>query len=172
MNEKDMSAEQTFSEKRYKTIFDIASVSLWEEDYSEIKKSINELKSKGITDFRKYFNETPDFVYKAAQMVKILNVNNFTLKFYGARSKDELLKSLDRVFTPESYKTFKELFIAIAEGKTHFESEAVNKTLQGEPIDILISVTIPSEDGEFKNLLVSIFDITRLKKNRRCIKGK
>ena len=152
------------SKNRFKAIFNTTSVSIFEEDFSEVKKAIDDIKASGIKDFRKYIDENPDFVSKALQMVKILDVNDAAIKLYGARDKTELLESLDKIFTPESYQAFKEGLIAIAEGKIYYEAEAFNKRLDGKLLDILITIAIPSEQSEFKNMIVSIFDITDRKK--------
>ena len=152
------------SKNRFKAIFNTTSVSIFEEDFSEVKKAIDDIKASGIKDFRKYIDENPDFVSKALQMVKILDVNDAAIKLYGARDKTELLESLDMIFTPESYQAFKEGLIAIAEGKIYYEAEAFNKRLDGKLLDILITIAIPSEQSEFKNMIISIFDITDRKK--------
>ena len=148
------------SEERYRTIFQTAAVSIWEEDFSELKAAIDSLKSEGVKDFRKYMNENPDFVKKAAQKIKIIDVNNATLKLYCATSKEDLIGSLDKVFTEEALPAFMEAIVAIVEGKTFFEVEGVNKTLEGKRINIIVRFTLPSEKEKFSNLLVSIMDIT------------
>ena len=152
------------SESRFKRIFNTTSASIREEDYSEVVKAIDALKARGVKDFRRYLDENPDFVSMAVQMVKILDVNNATLKLYGASSKSEMLGPLNNIFTPDSYKVFKEKLIAIAEGKGYFEAEIINKRLDGKPIELLMSCEIPSQHSEFTNILVSIFDITDRKK--------
>ncbi len=152
------------SENRFKRIFNTTSASIREEDYSEVAKAIDALKARGVKDFRRYLDENPDFVSRAVQMVNILDVNNATLKLYGASSKSEILGPLNNIFTPESYKVFKENLVAIAEGKGYFEAEIINKRLDGKPIELLMSCEIPSQHSEFTNLLVSIFDITERKK--------
>jgi PAS domain S-box-containing protein len=153
------------SESKYRTIFQTTPVSLWEEDFSGVRDAISNLKDRGIRDFRNYFDKNPDFLQEAMGAIKILDVNDATLALYGAQSKEELILSLERVFTPESHRAFKEALIAIAEGKTSFETEAVTQTLQGgRPLHVFMSMTIPRETSEFRNLLVSIIDITERKK--------
>ena len=39
-------------------------------------------------------------------MVKIVDVNDATVKLFGAQSKDELLVSLRAIFTPETQDVF------------------------------------------------------------------
>ncbi|KAA3614707.1 MAG: PAS domain S-box protein [Calditrichaeota bacterium] len=159
-------AEVTLSESeyRYKNIFQSATVSLWEEDLSELKEAINELKKKGVSDFRKYLDDHPEFVEDGISKIKILDVNQATLKMYEAESKEELLGSLHNVFVPESFNVFKEEIITIAEGKESFEIEASNRTLKGNPLHILMHLSIPQKTSDFKNLIVSITDITERKK--------
>jgi len=65
--------------------------------------------------------------------IRILDVNDITLKLYGAASKDELLRSLDRILTPESAEIMLEVFIAIAERRPYFEVGTKNRTLTAEP---------------------------------------
>src|SRR5712664_3223823 len=86
------------SERRYRHIFQMVSVSIWQEDFSQIKAAIDQLKADGVEDFREYIAAHPEFVDQAISMVKIMDVNDVTLGLFAADSKDELLVSLDKVF--------------------------------------------------------------------------
>ncbi len=156
-------------EKRYRTIFETATVAIWEEDYSAVKSAIDALKIQGVTDFRQYFEEHPEFVVNAAQAVQVQDVNQATLTLFGANNKQDLRVSLSQVFTEESLPTFQEALIAIAEGKTYFEAETVNRTLQGKHIDILITIRIPTAAEEYRNVLVVMMDITARKRAERAL---
>jgi PAS domain S-box-containing protein len=119
------------SERRYRYIFQTAGVSIWEEDFSQVKATIDELKAQGVRNFRQYLAAHPAFVQHAIAMVKIIDVNDATVTLFGARSKDELLVSLHKVFLPETEEVFAGELLAIAEGRTSFASETVLQTLQG-----------------------------------------
>jgi PAS domain S-box-containing protein len=151
-------------EANYKNIFETAGVSIWVQDFSEVKNLIDELKEKGVKNFKNYFDVNNDIVKKALSMVKIIDVNEQTLKLFKAKSKDELLRSLNDVFLPETLEAFKEELITIAEGRTYLEAETVEKNLDGEKIDILFTIRFPLEKKDFSNVLVSIMDITERKK--------
>lgn len=153
------------SEKRYRTIFDTASVSIWEEDITEFIKLLDGLKENGVTDFRTYFDENPEFLIKAFESVRVMDVNNQTLELYEASSKEEMMGSLMKIYTPDLMETFKEEAIAIANGSYHFETEIANLTLSGKKIETLMRVTIPESNTEKKNMLVSIMDISEQKEN-------
>jgi PAS domain S-box-containing protein len=157
-------AELGESEGRYRQIFQTAGVSIWEEDFSDVKAAIDELKAGGVTDFRRYLATHPDFVLQAISMVKIIDVNDATLSLLQARSKDELLVSLHRIFLPETEEVFAEELIAIAEGRTRFESEAVLQTIEGKRVSILFTITFPDNSAAFDSVLVSMMDITERKR--------
>ena len=152
------------SEIRYRNIFDSVPVSIWEEDFSEVTSAMDALHMEGIEDFPHYLEDHPDFIQRAVRMVRIKDVNNESLKMFGARDKDELTASLDKVFVQETLDVFRKELIALYEGKTHFESEAVVRTLKGERKDIIFTIFFPSQKTEFHNVLVSIIDVTERKR--------
>ncbi len=158
------------SEARYRGIFDTATVGIWEEDISRLRTVIAELKQRGVSDFRAYLDEHPDFVRQAAGMIEAVDVNEAALQMFGARDKQELLGSLDRVFTPESYAVFREELAAIAEGQTTFSAEAVNQTLQGEARQILFGSFIPVQAQGSGSMLVSMMDITDRKRDEQALR--
>ncbi|MCC6345555.1 MAG: PAS domain-containing protein, partial [Nitrospirales bacterium] len=132
--ERKLQAEEALrtGEARYHIIFDLSPVSLWEEDISAVREALGRLKTAGVRDFGSYFDEHQDFVAQVMRMVRIVNVNEAALKLYGARNMEEMIGSLDRILTPESFTAFREFLTAIAEGRSSFTTEAVNRTLQGE----------------------------------------
>jgi PAS domain S-box-containing protein len=152
------------SERRYRHIFQMVSVSIWQEDFSQIKAAIDELKADGIEDFREYVAAHPEFVDQAISMVKIVDVNDITLELFAADSKDELLVSLDKVFVPETRRVFEGELIAIAEGRTSFEAESDLRTLKGEKLTVLVTATFPPPPARLDNVLVTLTDITERKR--------
>jgi PAS domain S-box-containing protein len=153
-------AELGESEGRYRHIFQSAGVSIWEEDFSEVKAAIDDLKSQGLTDFSDYLAAHPDFVSHAISLVKIIDVNDTTLTLLGARSKNDLLVSLDRIFLPETREAFAGELIAIAEGHTRFEAETVLQTLDGKRLFVLFNIVFPADSATLGSVLVSMIDIT------------
>ena len=157
------------STRRYRNIFQMADVSIWEEDFSQVKSAIEELRSRGVSDFRRYFAEHPEFVAQAVQMVRIVDVNDATLSLAEARGKEELLESLHKVFTPDTIPVFVEELIAISEGRTSFASEATLQTLNGRKVDVLFTMAFPPEPTKLDSVLVSIMDITARKRAEEAL---
>ncbi len=148
------------SRRRYRTIFNDSPVPLWEEDFSDLCGYLEEIKSKGVNDFRAYFDSNPNEVEKCSKLVQIVDVNSAVLKLHNVKNKEELLGNLDKVFTENSYRAFKEELIAIAAGKTTFATEAEVKTLTGEPRYVALKLKINNEQPNALTALLATIDIT------------
>ncbi len=158
------------SEAHYRSLFEDSSISLWEEDFSQVKKRIEALKKKRVRNFAAYFKSHPEFVAECARLVKILNVNQATLALYEADGKEELLKNLDEVLDEESFDDFRLELTQIAEGKTQFQWEGVNRTLGGRHLDVLLNWrVVPGYENDLSRVIVSIIDITRRKQTEKAL---
>lgn len=159
------------SEKRYRSLFEDSPISLWEEDFSDIKKYIDILRASGVKDFRTYFNNHSEDVTNCAGMVKIIDINKATLELYKAKSKEELLGNLRKVFSDGADEAFREELTAIAEGKSMFEIEAINRTLTGEKKNIALRWSMaPEHEARWSKVLVSITDLTERKKAEEALR--
>jgi PAS domain S-box-containing protein len=163
-------AELRESERRYRNIFETAGVSIWEEDFSRVKAALDALKAQGVRDFRGYLAAHPEFVRHAISLVKIVDVNAATVKLFGARSKEELLVSLHRIFLPDTEAVFAEELIAIAEGRTSFEAEMTLRMLQGDNVTVLLTIAFPPEPAQLAGVLVSIMDVTDRKRASEALR--
>ncbi|MHA1967179.1 MAG: ATP-binding protein [Candidatus Hodarchaeales archaeon] len=152
------------SEEQYRTLFEESPISVWEEDYSAVKQYLDKLKQSGITDFRKFFDENPEDVNRCTQMVKILNVNNATLRLYNLDIKEKLLGNLNKLFLEKnSFEKFKEELISLADGKTQFKSELIAQTLDGREIHLqMVLNVISGYEDSLSRVLVSFLDFTEL----------
>ncbi|MHA1226947.1 MAG: PAS domain S-box protein [Candidatus Hodarchaeales archaeon] len=153
------------SEKHYRSLFDDSPISLWEEDFSEVKNYIESLRRSGVKDFKAYFEKRPEEVVKCVRMVKILDVNKATLELYKANNKEQLLANLEKLFTEKEYNIFREQLVALSEAKKRFKAETINQTLEGDEIYIIIRISVvPGYEKTLSRVLVAIEDITERKK--------
>jgi PAS domain S-box-containing protein len=149
------------SEARYRSLFEDSPISLWEEDFSEVKKYIDDLRNAGVSDFREYFEEHPEAVARCAGMVKILDTNQATLELFKASGKEEIYKGLNTVFGEEAFDVFREELIALAKGRTRFESEAIQQTLTGDKMRTALSLAVaPGFEETWSKVFVSLINIT------------
>ncbi len=152
------------SENKYRTIFETAPVAIIEEDLSRIIADIEELKANGIQDFRKYVDDHPEFVVDAAATARILDMNEATLKLYGAADKADLVGTLDRIMVSDSLEILKEKIVALAEGTSPLETEAVDKTLRGDQVNLLVRAALPTDESQSNRSIIIKMDITELKR--------
>jgi len=152
------------SEKRYRSLFEDSPISIWEEDFSQVKRYIDRLRASGVTDFRTYFERHPRAVIKCADLVNVVDVNKASLELYGARKREELTSGLSRLLTRESYRPFQDELVSIAQGKTVFEQEAITKNLQGNIKHVVLRwIVAPGHEETWSRVLVTIVDITERK---------
>ncbi len=152
------------SETRFKRLFSSSEISIWDEDFSEVGKALDFLRQDGVTNLRQYLDENEQAAWDMAAMVKIIQVNNATLKLFKAKSEEEFIESISRVFGPDTIDVFIEELCAIWEKKEIFYTEAKHKTLDGDEIAVSISMPVPTTEEEFRSVPVSLLDITELKR--------
>ena len=159
------------SEEQYRSLFEDSPVSLWEEDSSQVKKYVDDLRNKGVKDLRTYLESHPEDVECCAKMVKVVNVNKASLSIFKAQSKEELLKGIHKIFTEHSFDVFREELVAIADGITWFEGEDFVRTLTGDVLNIFMRWSVvPGYEKTYSRRIVSIIDITERKRIEESIK--
>ncbi|HXI10904.1 MAG TPA: ATP-binding protein, partial [Thermodesulfobacteriota bacterium] len=96
--------------------------------------------------------------------VKILELNQTSVKFFEAERKEEIPSRLHEYFTPESLDVFREELIALAGGATFFESEIPIRTPKGGRKVLFLSLAVgPGSADTLDRVLVSFMDITERK---------
>ena len=153
------------NERRYKYLFNQSPTSIWEEDFSEVHKYLISLKKSGIKDFKEYFENHLDEVKKCSEMVRVLDINEMTIKLFNAKNKEELITNLGSIFTEDSLLPFIDQLCAIAEGHTRYTGETINKTLDGKSLNVFIkSNVVPGYEKDYSRILISLIDVTGQKK--------
>src|SRR5271157_1664375 len=148
------------SEKRYRSLFEDSPISLWEEDFSGVKLWIEDLRKQGVTDFWEYFESHPEQVVSFIEQIRVVDVNRATLKLFEAKDKVDIINNLDLILGESSESLVEEL-INIAEGKTEFEWQGINRTLAGERRVVDMRWTVASgHEGTLDKVLLSLTDVT------------
>lgn len=159
---------QSAGEEYLITLFEYAPISLWEQDFSNIKQLFDELRQMGVESLDAYLDSHPAFIDECMGQIKVLNVNQKTITLFKADSKQELLSSLDRVFRDGMRHHFREELLALWSGSVSWSGEGVNYTLNGDPLDILLHWRIlPEYEKNWERVLVTIENITARKRAER-----
>jgi diguanylate cyclase (GGDEF)-like protein len=153
------------AEKRFHNLFEHAPISLWEEDYSALKRELNDLRSQGVVDLKAHFAQHPELVRHFMGLIRVLDVNQKTLNMFEATDKATLMGNLDQVFRDEMSSHFANELVDMWDGKTYYEREGINYALSGEPVNVHLHWTLmPGHENDFDWVLVALQDITARKK--------
>jgi PAS domain S-box-containing protein len=160
------------SEAYYRSLFENSPIALLEEDLSEMKAYLDELRGQGITDFRAYFDEHPKAVRSTVGQIKVIRMNPAAMKLYKAQSVEDLLSHMEHMIPPESLETNRDLLIAIAEGRTELTRETVRFTLTGERLDAEVRWSVvPGHEQTYSQLIFSLIDITERRRAERALQA-
>ena len=159
-------ARQLLGSERYaRDLFEHSPVSLWVEDFSKIRQLLEEVRAQGITDFKTFLKVHPEFVLRCMQEIRVIDVNQQTLRLFKAPSKEVLFSSVSRIFRDEMRDSFAEQLQDLWEGKLFQEREVVNYALSGEAVHIHMQFSVLAEHHHNWGLvLLSLVDITARKK--------
>ncbi len=72
-------------------IFQHSPVSLWVEDFSRIKVMLQDLRDRGIVDFRVFTDVHPEFVRQCMSEIRVIDINQATLDLFCAPDRNTLL---------------------------------------------------------------------------------
>lgn len=158
------------SQNYFRSLFENSPISLWDEDFSQVKAAVDEMKAQGIRDFRTYLRDHPDVVYACADVIIVRDVNRASLPLVHAESKDQLLANVHQVLGRTLSDALLEEVVAIAEGRTFFEWEGVNDIIEGVARYHRVTWSVaPGSEGSYRRVIVAIEDITESKRTEEAL---
>ncbi|WP_024537541.1 sensor domain-containing diguanylate cyclase [Comamonas badia] len=153
------------SERHARLLFEHSPVSLWVEDFSAIKRLLDNLRERGITDLKTFLKVHPEFVEQCLHEIRVVDVNRTTLHLFGAVDKQALYAQLAAVFRDEALETFADQLLDLWDGRLVQQREVVNYTLAGEPLHMHMQFAVQEDHhGDWGLVLLSLVDITARKK--------
>ncbi|HUW71019.1 MAG TPA: histidine kinase dimerization/phosphoacceptor domain -containing protein [bacterium] len=157
------------SEYRLRSLFEDSPISIWEDDFSDVKRRIDEATAAGICDWTVFFGSR-ERVAEFAALVRVIDVNHATLRLFEYDDKTEIVGSLRRVLDDGLLGAFHDEMIALASGQTHFECETVNIAKSGRRIFVQLRLTIvPGSEANWSRVLVSHVDMTEYRNAERAM---
>ncbi|MFZ5550182.1 MAG: sensor domain-containing diguanylate cyclase [Pseudomonadota bacterium] len=153
------------SERYAQGLFEHSPVSLWVEDFSAVRRLLDEVRAQGIEDFRVFTDVHPEFVERCMAEIRVIDVNRQTLTMFRAPDKPTLLRRLPEIFRDEMRRPFTEQLIELWAGKLHQQRETVNYALDGEMLHVHLQFAVlPGHEQDWSLVQVSLTDITARKR--------
>jgi len=160
----DAQAALRESEVRLRELFEHSPVAVWEEDLSAIAARFSQLRAQGVVDLHDYLAKHPEEVADLASRVRILEVNDASLKLLGASSLEELPRELPKYFNEGALAVFAAEMAELYEGKTKLETETPHLDIRGNLLDLQLRVSVlPGHVEDLSRVLVSFTDLTARK---------
>lgn len=146
-------------------IFEHSPVSLWVEDFSQIKQMLEALRVCGIADFRVFTDVHPEFVRQCMSEIRVIDVNQATLDLFCAPDRKTLFHRQGEIFRDEMEKHFKEQLIELWNGNLFHQREVINYALDGSERYVLLQFSVlPGHEDDWSLVQVALTDITSRKK--------
>ena len=153
------------NEERYRTLFEDSPFPMWEEDFSGVKRFVDDLRARGISDLRSYLSQNRKAVIECVRRVKVLDVNRAARQFYGVEDKQELMGDLTRFFDDRAYENFCEELAVLAETNSTYQAELQVRRVRGDDRTVSMIVSVASSARQdWSCVVVSFFDITDRKR--------
>jgi len=166
-----LSAQAAPLAEDYASLFQLAPVSLWLEDFSAVRAHFNNLRAAGLTDLRAYLRANPAEVAYCSSLIRVLAVNQRTLDLFRAADLDDLVGNLDAILRDDMFDQHVEELGQLWDGQNHFASQTVNYTLDGQRLDICLDATVmPGHEDTWARVLLSVDDITERVRTERDLR--
>ena len=169
---KNMERAMAQSEQHYKMLFESSPISIWQEDLTEAKKELDAITAGGVTDLQEYFSKNPDSKRNIAGKIKVLDVNEATIRLFGATTKDDLYSYTKLHLTGEALDAVINGLCVLYKGKRSYEAEYKLKSLAGDYLHLYHRwIVINGNENSWGNVLVSRIDLTNLKKSEEFVRN-
>jgi diguanylate cyclase (GGDEF)-like protein/hemerythrin-like metal-binding protein/PAS domain S-box-containing protein len=152
------------SEARYRSVFTHAPIGLWEQDWSLVKQAINELQIIPGRDLDTYLRRSPQEIWRLAGLIQNKEVNAMVLSLVGASSEHQQPSLLNTYLTETTLGLFVDIFVALACGKTTYQTECQLVKLDGSKAYHYVSlIVLPGHERHLDSIIVTISDMTSRK---------
>lgn len=148
----------------YISVFNLAPVPIWELDYSQVKKLIDTKAFSSDDAFIQFMASNPGFLIECYSAVEIKQINKATFELFKVDSIEtfyQLMNDFGAFAVTESINS-ELLFLRNGEHSGTFET--VRRDSSGTLLNVIINwIDISDCEHAFSRVLVSVFDITRIR---------
>ena len=159
------------SEERYRVLFQHLPIGVVEYNYRPVKVWLDQLRASGVADLSAWLDAHPDELHAANSRVAIAGANAASLRLFGARSVEEGIANLGRIYTPEVYAARRQTFLALWRGTMESDGEFAVNTLNGCTLRVFYHWRVPVIDGEplFERTQFALIDLTAIKSTEQAL---
>lgn len=156
---------------RHTDLFEISPISILCEDWSGVKRSVDEVIAGGVTDFDRFLEDNPQFFFDVRRFHRILDANRSALDLLGFRDKETFLRE-SRVRLPANPASNAQVFKAMVRGEMVCQGERVLHTKDGRVVPILWRASLPAGPADpqaYSRLYFFAVDVSELKRVQEAL---
>ena len=150
------------SEERYRELFDDSPIAIWVEDWSPIKRMLDEISGDGVEDWNTYFDTNRDQLLQIYGLAEIVEISQAAVELFHEDSIETLLQHTEpSEVIPEELDSFLEIIVSFWSG--NFNLHLQTKDINGPRDDIMIDRRVaipPRHQPEWSRVIYAIEDIT------------
>jgi putative nucleotidyltransferase with HDIG domain/PAS domain S-box-containing protein len=152
------------NEQRYRSLFDDSPVAIFEENFSDVKARLIELKRSGVEDFHEFLNTHPDELANLIHLIKIIDINKEAERIYGFQSLEEINGHIEPIASPFNQSLMIDELVKVADGFTKFQTEVYKTDSLGKLSYLSVNwVAVPGCEEDLSKVIVTVVDITERK---------
>ena len=155
-------------EEHYRSLFQHAGGPVWVEDFSAFLREVEALRGQGFPDFRAWLGERPGELFRLAELVRIVDLNDAARASVGLAPDSSAPPTLRPFLGPEAEDFFGEELCALAEGRTSFETEILAGApgLEARRYFLRLDV-VAGHEADLSRVHVVIHDLTEVRRAER-----
>jgi PAS domain S-box-containing protein len=156
------------SEKRFQSIFEYSPVSIWEEDFSEVRDYLYGIQKNGVEDIPAYLDAHPEISERFADMIVVNNANQSAVELNAVESKEQLLGKLSGIKDDDQGYGLRKEVLSLWNGEDGSRREFGFRRRDGREAWGEISLSVaPGAEESWDEVYVSIQDITERKRTEK-----
>ncbi len=149
------------SETRYKTLFEDSPISLWEINFSYLKKKLNKLKNSGVTDINAEFDRAPLLFEELAGSVYVNDINKQTLEIFEVKDKTAFRLNFVRILNRYYRDAFRQTVASLYNGMSELQIEHHSAEINGKAKHFYSKIIlVPGHLEDWSKAIITVIDIT------------
>ncbi len=168
----DVAARETaekalqISEEKYRALFESSPVSIWQLDLFDVEQLLEEKGLDHIDQLDAYLENNPGFIQEVILLIRVLDVNQATLKIFETDSKELLMSRFSSLFVGIKNELFASILKSIYIQDDFFKTEFQGRNLNGNELFLVVQCFMSkrSSNGTQSDAIMAVTDITERKK--------
>ncbi len=151
------------SEFRYRNIFETLAVGIIEYDFSTVMAVLEDGRLDEMPDVSRHLSEDATTLERVRCCVRVVNANHTALAMMEDACPDAY-EDRDCDFLPLPDEALRSCIVALEAGNNLFERDVLILKADGTPMDLSVSLRIPSDPEDLCRVQCSIVDLTERKR--------